>query len=262
MSRNLAANCGSLDSLNWRIRCGCKPWARQIRCVALRLMPTTFAIARPVQCVTSPGGSINVRATTRSATSDAKAGTRDGRVLSRRRPSTPACMNRSCQRHTAVLALPVRRMISVVPQPSAVSRTICARHTCFCGLFRSDTTASRRARSAALTSTTTPVRIPQIARPQPAGNPLSDSSVRLNPLRADLMPAETRALLVSVARVVLVAQRGSLFDQLDRLVEARAPPRLPPTKLLPVQRPALRQQLRTLNSSTGSAASPTAAPSM
>ena len=27
----------------------------------------------------------------------------------------PACMNRSCQRHTAVLALPVRRMISAVP---------------------------------------------------------------------------------------------------------------------------------------------------
>ena len=49
-------------------------------------------------------------------------------------------------------------------------------------------------------------------------------------LRADLMPAETRALLVSVARVVLVAQRGSLFDQFDRLVEGRAPARLPPSR--------------------------------
>ncbi|SEE70310.1 cyclic beta-1,2-glucan synthetase [Rhizobiales bacterium GAS188] len=42
-------------------------------------------------------------------------------------------------------------------------------------------------------------------------------------LRADLIPAETRALLISVARVVLVAQRGSLFDQLDRIAEAKVP---------------------------------------
>ncbi|MDH5256121.1 MAG: glycosyl transferase, partial [Gammaproteobacteria bacterium] len=35
-------------------------------------------------------------------------------------------------------------------------------------------------------------------------------------LRTDLLPADTQALLCSVARVVLVAQRGSLADQLDR----------------------------------------------
>jgi cyclic beta-1,2-glucan synthetase len=35
-------------------------------------------------------------------------------------------------------------------------------------------------------------------------------------LRTDLLPEQTRALLSSVARVVLVAQRGSLVDQLDR----------------------------------------------
>ncbi len=40
-------------------------------------------------------------------------------------------------------------------------------------------------------------------------------------LRSDLIPAETQALLSSVARVVLMAQRGSLADQLDR---ARRPP--------------------------------------
>ena len=34
----------------------------------------------------------------------ASGGMRDGRVLSRSRPSTPPCMNRSCQRQTAVLA--------------------------------------------------------------------------------------------------------------------------------------------------------------
>ncbi len=46
---------------------------------------------------------------------------------------------------------------------------------------------------------------------------------RVFALRADLIPAETRALLISAARVVLVAQRGSLFEQLDRIIEAEAP---------------------------------------
>src|SRR5439155_15551852 len=52
-------------------------------------------------------------------------------------------------------------MISVVPQPSAVSRTICASQTCFCGLFRSATTAASFWRSAALNSNVTPARIRQ-----------------------------------------------------------------------------------------------------
>ena len=87
---------------------------------------------------------------------------REGRVLSRSRPSTPSCMKRSCQRQTQVLlTCPCRRMISAVPQPSAVRRTIRARQTCFCGLFRSATTASRRTRSAGLTFKVMPVRIPQ-----------------------------------------------------------------------------------------------------
>jgi cyclic beta-1,2-glucan synthetase len=48
-------------------------------------------------------------------------------------------------------------------------------------------------------------------------------SGRVFVLRADLIPAETRALLTSAARVVIVAQRGSLADQLDRIVEADTP---------------------------------------
>jgi cyclic beta-1,2-glucan synthetase len=45
-------------------------------------------------------------------------------------------------------------------------------------------------------------------------------------LRADLIPFETRTLLAAVARVVIVAQRGSLLEQLERIVEAdvAAPP--------------------------------------
>ena len=69
-------------------------------------------------------------------------------------------MNRSCQRQTLGFDLPLRRMISAVPKPSAVARMIFARQTCFCGLFRSATTAFRRARSAALTSTVTSLRMP------------------------------------------------------------------------------------------------------
>ncbi len=46
-------------------------------------------------------------------------------------------------------------------------------------------------------------------------------------LRADLISAEMRALLGAVARVVLVAQRGNLFDQLDRVVETAGSVRPP-----------------------------------
>lgn len=42
-------------------------------------------------------------------------------------------------------------------------------------------------------------------------------------LRSDLIPAETSALLASIARVVIVAQRGGLLDQLERIVETGKP---------------------------------------
>jgi cyclic beta-1,2-glucan synthetase len=45
-------------------------------------------------------------------------------------------------------------------------------------------------------------------------------------LRADLLTTETRALLASVARVVLVGQRGSLADQLDRVPEPKEAERI------------------------------------
>jgi cyclic beta-1,2-glucan synthetase len=52
--------------------------------------------------------------------------------------------------------------------------------------------------------------------------------------RADLLSGETRALLLAVARVVLVAQRGSLGDQLDRIVPV-------PQAVRPVARPSPAQ---------------------
>ena len=56
---------------------------------------------------------------------------------------------------------------------------------------------------------------------------------RIFVLRADLISSETRALLASVARVVLVGQRGPLADQLDRVPEpeeAARTVRSPPTE--------------------------------
>lgn len=128
-------NAGSVDSLKVLTRCGTSPCAFQIPCTALRLIPAAAAIARPVQCVASPGGSSRVRSTTRSTVASGNGGVPGGRVLSRSRPSTPSAMNRACQRPTQGLLLPVRRMISAVPQPSAVARMILARQTCFCGLL-------------------------------------------------------------------------------------------------------------------------------
>src|SRR5271156_3935553 len=61
----------------------------------------------------------------------------------------------------AGLGLLVSRMIALVPTPSAVSKTIRARQTCFCGAFRSLTSARSRSRSAEETERVTPARIPQ-----------------------------------------------------------------------------------------------------
>ena len=50
-------------------------------------------------------------------------------------------------------------------------------------------------------------------------------------LRADLMAAETKNLLSSVARIVLAAQRGRLFEQLERMAEPAEPPKPRPIAL-------------------------------
>jgi cyclic beta-1,2-glucan synthetase len=69
-------------------------------------------------------------------------------------------------------------------------------------------------------------------------------------LRADLISPETRSLLASVARVVLVGQRGPLTDQLDRVPEPeagiRTARRLAPAQL-PVSRPAAPLPLEFFN---------------
>src|SRR6266436_5005945 len=132
-----------------------------MRETALALMPQAAAISAAVQRVLSPGGGLEVNATTRSATSGPSGAMREGRVLSRSKPSTPSCMNRSCQRQTQVLDLRVRRMISLVPRPSAESSTTSARQTCFCGALRSFKITFSRLRSEGFNVMDIPVRMRQ-----------------------------------------------------------------------------------------------------
>ncbi len=142
--------------LNMRMRCGASWWASRIRCTERRLTPAAFANIRPVQWVSSPGGGPSARSTT-LCTVSVDSGCLPGlRVLSRVSPSTPSVMKRACHLHTTGFDRPDRRIISAVPQPSAVARMMLARHTCFCGALRSETIASSRWRSACVTFTTIP----------------------------------------------------------------------------------------------------------
>src|SRR5665213_2679727 len=52
-------------------------------------------------------------------------------------------------------------MISLVPTPFALNRTMSARQTCLCGALRSRASAFRRRRSAGLRVMEIPVRMPQ-----------------------------------------------------------------------------------------------------
>ena len=70
-------------------------------------------------------------------------------------------MNRSCQRQTQVFDLPVRRMISLVPTPSALERMIAARQACFCEALRSLVIASSRPRTDRVIVMEIPVRMHQ-----------------------------------------------------------------------------------------------------
>ena len=149
---------------------GWSPCARQMRWTEVTLTPAAWPSPRQSSDRFADGASI-VSVTTRAAIRGSSFGMREGRVLSCRSPSTPSAAKRSCQRQTQVLDLPVRAMIAFVPAPSALSKTICARQTCFCGAFRSLTTPRSRSSSAAVTENEMPFRMPQLARRKSAGNP-------------------------------------------------------------------------------------------
>jgi hypothetical protein len=157
-----------------------------MRCTELTLTPADSAIAVLVQWVASCGGSSIVRATTRSATEGSSFGMREGRVLSRRSPSTPSAANRSCQRQTQVLDLPVSRMIAFVPALGAEQRDLRAPNV----LLRCVAVFDQSAQ---------PIKVGRrhrwkcrfacrrLARGESAGNPHWDSNVRRDPLGRELL---------------------------------------------------------------------------
>src|SRR4051795_11882151 len=150
MSSTFSANAGSFERLKVRTRWGSMRWARQIRWIVRSARPTRSATARPVQCVTSPGGSEQVMARTWATVSGGTGGLPGGRVLSRSSPWTPSSAKRCCQRHTAGRLTPTRRATSSTGRRSSEHRMMRARWTCLCIRFRSATRAVRRSRSPAL----------------------------------------------------------------------------------------------------------------
>ena len=96
----------------------------------------------------------------------------------------PSFMNRSCQRQTQVFDLPVRRMISLVPTPSALERMIAARQACFCEVLRSLVIASSRPRTDRVIVMEIPVRMRQIRTATETEESQSGFSVRQRPLEA------------------------------------------------------------------------------
>jgi cyclic beta-1,2-glucan synthetase len=77
------------------------------------------------------------------------------------------------------------------------------------------------------------------SRPQPGAE---RPAGRVVVLRADLIAAETRALLTSAARVVLPAQRGGLFEQLERILEPVESVRAAPKRIVARLAPPLQRR--------------------
>ncbi|KPP88541.1 MAG: cyclic beta-1,2-glucan synthetase [Rhodobacteraceae bacterium HLUCCA08] len=74
-------------------------------------------------------------------------------------------------------------------------------------------------------------------RPRSAAD-LGATQGAIHTLRADLVTAEQRALLSAVARVILLASRGGIGDQIDALLPI-APSPSPPDPAAPAQSPAI-----------------------
>src|SRR3954470_16063862 len=69
MSRTFSTNCGSVESLNVSVRCGCSENARQMRCTEEADTPDAFAMSRVLHCVAPVGFSSSVLTTMASTRS-------------------------------------------------------------------------------------------------------------------------------------------------------------------------------------------------
>ena len=129
--REFGRELGVVGMLEGSMRRGCRRCACQIRCTDRKEIPVVLAMARPVQWVASPGGSAQVKATTRRTVASAKGALPGLRLASRKSPSTPASAKRRCQRQTAGRPTPARLATAATLSRPTECRMIRARATCF-----------------------------------------------------------------------------------------------------------------------------------
>src|SRR4051794_35479975 len=153
MSRTLSMNCGSGESLNASVWCGLSPNARQMRLIALWLIPVAAAIERVDQCVAFASCSSNVFTITRSTSSSLIERGLPGRGSSWR-PSRPRVANRPRHRPTVEGLQPSSTAISVLDRPSAAANTTRQRNASACELFgrRAHRSSTSRSSSSSTTS--------------------------------------------------------------------------------------------------------------
>ena len=138
-------------SLNVSARCGWSPNARQIRCTADCVSPTSAAIERVDQCVASLGALSRVLVITSSTCASVTVRGRPGRGSSTR-PSSRSASNRRRHFATVLRCTPRRSATSPVRSPSATSNTILDRCASACAVVNRRDHDSNCSRSASLSS--------------------------------------------------------------------------------------------------------------
>ncbi len=153
MSRTFSTNCGSVDSLNVSVRCGCKQKACQIRWTDDADTPAAFAMPRVLQCVASAGFVSSVFVTISSI--------RSSPILrgaphlgSSSMPLRRCFANRSRHVLTVWRVTPTTPAISQLFSPSAARRMISARCASARAILRR---RSRRRSSTARSSSAQPL---------------------------------------------------------------------------------------------------------
>jgi len=140
-----------VDELRIR-RCGFSANARQIRLIALWLIPVAAAIDRVDQCVASVGCSSSVLTITRSTSSSLIDRGFPGRGSSCS-PSKPRRANRPRHLPTVEPVQPNSAAISVLDRPSAAAKTTRHRNASACELFGRRAHRSNVSRSSSLSTT-------------------------------------------------------------------------------------------------------------
>jgi hypothetical protein len=154
MSRTLSMNWGSGESLNVSVWCGFSPNARQIRLIAVWLIPAAAAIERVDQWVAFGGCSSRVLTITRSISRSPICRGLPGRGSSCR-PSMPLLAKRPRHLPTVWELQPKRAAMSLLCSPSAAASTIRQRSACACELFGRRAHRSNTSRSSSLRTTST-----------------------------------------------------------------------------------------------------------